>query len=89
MILEALINSIVFSIEAVLKLLPPLPVFPETLNYSINRFLDLVFDNLSLLDIFLPINLIKVCALTMVGLLTFCYLYSAIKHIFKTFNINV
>ena len=89
MIVEALVSAVVNAIERILDFLPPLPSFPDTLDYSINRFLDLVFDNAALLDIFLPINLIKVCALTMISLLTFCYLFSVFRSIVKTFKFNL
>ena len=48
MILEALLNLIKTLLETVFGFIN-LPAFPEELTSSIETFLDLIFDNLSLL----------------------------------------
>ena len=57
MILEALLNLIKSLLNVVFGWIS-LPQFPEELTNSVNTFLDLIFDNLSLLGFFIrPLTL--------------------------------
>lgn len=82
MIVEALINAALKFIDMLLALLPSLPTFPEVLEYNLNKYIDLIFDNLVLLDVFLPLQIIKISCLSLLSITSFCYLYSALKHVF-------
>lgn len=60
MILANLFNILLSSIEVVLSLLPDIPSLPEELLLSAYSFIDLIFDNVGLLGLFIPISTIKV-----------------------------
>lgn len=60
MILANLFNILLSSIEVVLSLLPDIPSLPEELLSSAYSFIDLIFDNVGLLGLFIPISTIKV-----------------------------
>lgn len=52
MILEALLNLVFVLLQACFGWIN-IPAFPETLTSSINTFLDLIFDNITLLGFFI------------------------------------
>lgn len=60
MILANLFNILLSSIEVVLSLLPDIPSLPDELLSSAYSFIDLIFDNVGLLGLFIPISTIKV-----------------------------
>lgn len=60
MILENLLNILLSSIEVILSILPDIPSLPDDLLSSAYSFIDLIFDNVGLLGLFIPISTIKV-----------------------------
>lgn len=60
MILENLLNILLSSIEVILSILPDMPSLPDELLSSAYSFIDLIFDNVGLLGLFIPISTIKV-----------------------------
>lgn len=60
MIIEGILNVITGLLYFVLDLLPNIPDLPETLTSPLNTVLDLIFDNVGLLDLFLPLNIVKI-----------------------------
>lgn len=60
MIIETILNFLKFLLTTVFGVLPSIPNISSTLVASIDKFIDLIFDNVGLLDLFLPINTIKI-----------------------------
>lgn len=60
MIIETILNFLKFLLTTVFGVLPNIPNISSTLVASIDKFIDLIFDNVGLLDLFLPINTIKI-----------------------------
>ncbi len=58
-----------------------LPSFPEVLTNSINKFLDLIFDNLSILGFFVRINTLKLAFFVIVAAFNFKYIYKIVMWI--------
>ena len=59
MIIEGILNIVTSLLYFVLNLLPDVPDLPEALTSPITTVLDLIFNNVGLLDLFLPLNIVK------------------------------
>ena len=82
MILEALLNLIQLLLNVVFGWIN-IPQFPESLTSSIDSFLDLIFENLSLLGFFIrPITLTVAIPLLII-LLNFDKIYKLAMYIIK------
>ena len=82
MILEALLNLIQLLLNVVFGWIN-IPQFPESLTRSIDSFLDLIFENLSLLGFFIrPITLTVAIPLLII-LLNFDKIYKLAMYIIK------
>lgn len=75
MILANLFNILLSSIEVVLSLLPDIPSLPEELLSSAYSFIDLIFDNVGLLGLFIPISTIKVVVPLVLVIVNFDKIY--------------
>lgn len=75
MILANLFNILLSSIEVVLSLLPDIPSLPEELLSSAYSFIDLIFDNVGLLGLFIPISTIKVVVPLVLLIINFDKIY--------------
>lgn len=75
MILANLFNILLSSIEVVLSLLPNLPSLPDELLSSAYSFIDLIFDNVGLLGLFIPISTIKVVVPLVLVIVNFDKIY--------------
>ena len=60
MILEAILSPIFKICVGILSILPSLPGIPTSIENGISTFLNLIFNNVGLLGIFVPIQTIKV-----------------------------
>lgn len=60
MIIEGLVNILVISIQSILSLIPNLPDLPKNLLEGANGFINLIFDNVGLLGLFIPVSTIKI-----------------------------
>lgn len=78
MILANLFNILLSSIEVVLSLLPDIPSLPEELLSSAYSFIDLIFDNVGLLGLFIPISTIKVVVPLVLVIVNFDKIYKLI-----------
>lgn len=74
MIVEGLLNLIKTLLFAVFSWIN-LPSFPEGLTSSINTFIDLIFDNLTLLGFFIRPATIKIIIPALIILLNFDNIY--------------
>ena len=75
MILENLLNILLSSIEVILSLLSYLPSLPDELLSSAYSFIDLIFDNVGLLGLFIPISTIKVVVPLVLVIVNFDKIY--------------
>lgn len=75
MILANLFNILLSSIEVVLSLLPNLPSLPDNLLTGAYSFIDLIFDNVGLLGLFIPIPTIKVVVPLLLLIINFDKIY--------------
>lgn len=75
MIIEGLVNILVMSIQAILSLIPSLPDLPADLVEGANGFINLIFDNVGLLGLFIPIATIKVVVPLILVIVNFDKIY--------------
>lgn len=75
MILENLLNILLSSIEVILSILPDIPSLPDELLSSAYSFIDLIFDNVGLLGLFIPISTIKVVVPLLLVIVNFDKIY--------------
>lgn len=75
MILENLLNILLSSIEVILSILPDIPSLPDELLSSAYSFIDLIFDNVGLLGLFIPISTIKVVVPLVLVIVNFDKIY--------------
>lgn len=82
MIIETLLNLIFSLLKFVFSWLE-LPSFPEELTNSINSFLDLIFDNVTLLGFFIRPTTLTICIPILIILLNFDKVYKFTMWILK------
>lgn len=75
MILENLLNILLSSIEVILSILPDIPSLPNELLSSAYSFIDLIFDNVGLLGLFIPISTIKIVVPLVLVIVNFDKIY--------------
>ena len=78
MILENFLNILLSSIEVILSILPDMPSLPDELLSSAYSFIDLIFDNVGLLGLFIPISTIKVVVPLVLVIVNFDKIYKLI-----------
>lgn len=78
MILENFLNILLSSIEVILSILPDIPSLPDELLSSAYSFIDLLFDNVGLLGLFIPISTIKVVVPLVLLIVNFDKIYKLI-----------
>lgn len=83
MIIEGLVNILVMSIQAVLSLLPSLPDLPADLIEGANGFINLIFDNVGLLGLFVPIATIKIVVPLILVIVNFDKIYRLVIWVLK------
>lgn len=82
MIIEGLLNLIKTLLFAVFSWIN-LPAFPEGLTTSINTFIDLIFDNITLLGFFIRPATITIIVPALIILLNFEQIYKLTMWILK------
>ena len=60
MIIESLVNLFLKIITFLLDKLPTIPQIPTDVSNTIYGFVDFVFENVGLLGVFVPLNLMKI-----------------------------
>lgn len=84
--IEALLNGLLNLVYYILEFLlgwVNIPAFPETLKNSVDVFLNLIFDNLSLLGFFIRPSTIKVVLPLFIVFYNFEFLFNIIMWIFN------
>lgn len=74
----AVLGSVLVLIGLIWSYIPNIPTYPEHLLTSLNSILDIVFDNLELLDIFIRIDTIKVVVPILIALINLDKIYSIV-----------
>lgn len=75
MVIEILVSSIVQSILLVFNILPNLPQMPTSIVNGIDTFFDVIFNNLGLLNMFIPLSTIKVVVPLVIVIVNFKHIY--------------
>lgn len=91
MIVEGLLNIVTTILYFVLDLLPSVPDLPVAITNAITTVLDLIFDNVGLLGVFVPLNIIKVIIPLWIVVDNFDKIYSIVFWVIKKIpmlNIN-
>lgn len=74
-IIVIVLTSVICVMEIIWNFLPTIPHFPEHLLNSLDFFLDTVFDNIQLLDIFIRIDTIKLVIPILIALINLDRIY--------------
>lgn len=74
-----LVQMLIFNILGFINL----PAFPDALTSAINGFVDLIFNNLGLIDFFVPWGTIKICVPLVIAIANLDHIYDAIMWILR------
>lgn len=83
MIIETILNLLKFLLTTIFGILPDLPDMPTAIADGITSFLDIIFDNVGLLGVFIPISTIKVVIPIVVLIMNFDDIYKLVMFIIK------
>ncbi len=83
MIIETILNLLKFLLTTIFGILPDLPDMPGAIVDGITSFLDIIFDNVGLLGLFVPISTIKVVIPIVVLIMNFDDIYKLVMFIIK------
>lgn len=83
MIIESILNLGISFFGKVLDLLDTLPQIPSNILTAIDDFLDLIFDNLTVLNFFFPVAYVAGFAVAMIAVINFEKIYSFIMWIVR------
>lgn len=76
MIFEGVLSIISNLIIYVLDLLPNIPTVPDNISNAVFNFINLIFNNVGLLGIFLPLTLVKIIIPIWIAVEMFDKIYS-------------
>lgn len=91
MITEFFINIVGGLVNLVFSILPNLPSLPTTATNSINSFLDIIFNYAGLIDVFIPLQHIKILIPLILVVVNFEHIYHLVLWVLKkipALNIN-
>lgn len=83
MIISSILNLLKLLITTIFGVLPNIPNIPSSLSNSIDSFLDLIFNNCALLDLFVPISTIKIAIPIAIVIINFDHIYKITMWIIK------
>lgn len=83
MILEVVITTITLLINYIFEILPNIPNVPADVSTAISQFLNLIFDHLGLIGVFVPLHHVYILATLCIVLFTFEYSYYLILWVIK------
>ncbi len=75
MIVHDFVRVLIMGLQAILNLLPDIPDLPPNLVDGAYAFIDLIFDNIGLLGLFIPISTIKVVVPLIIVIINFDRFY--------------
>lgn len=91
MIVENLLKIVWFLLNFILNLLPDIPQMPDIITLSVSKVLDIIFSNVGLLGVFVPLDLVKVIVPLFLIVYNFEKIYSVLMWIVRKIpflNIN-
>lgn len=91
MIVSAILDLLKFLITSIFGVLPSIPQMPSAISDGINSFLNIVFDNVGLLGLFVPINIMKIAIPIAIIIINFDHIYKTVLWIVKKipmFNVH-
>lgn len=83
MIISTILNLLKFLITTIFGVLPNIPNVPNVISSSITSFLNLIFENVQLLGIFLPIPTVKIAVPIAIVIINFDHIYNLTMFILK------
>lgn len=83
MILELIITGITAVLKLVLGILPNIPQLPDSITSSIDRVMNVIFNNVGLLGIFVRISTIKLLVPLVIIVVNFEHIYHFVMWIIK------
>lgn len=83
MITEFFINIVGSLVSLVFGILPNLPDLPQSAYNSINSFLDLIFNYAGLIDVFIPLQHIKILVPLIIIVVNFEHIYNLVMWVLK------
>ena len=83
MIIIGLLKALSGILISILSLLPTFPQLPESILNGLNSFLDLIFNNVGLLGLFIPISTIKVVIPLILVIVNFDKIYKLVMWVLK------
>lgn len=89
MILELIITGITAVLKIVLGILPNIPQLPDNITGSINRVMNVIFENVGLLGIFVRISTIKLLVPLVIIVVNFEHIYHFVMWIIKKLPLSI
>lgn len=83
MIIEGLLKVVSFILNFVFDLLPDLPEMPSSIVSAIDNVLDVIFGNVGLFGIFVPLNIVKILIPLWLVVYNFDKIYSLLFWVIK------
>ena len=83
MITEFFINVVGGLVHLVFSILPSLPDLPQSAYNSINSFFDLIFNYAGFIDVFIPLQHIKILVPLTIVVINFEHIYNLIMWVLK------
>lgn len=83
MLIDLIIDGFIALIEFIFGLLPSLPEVPATIQGYINQFLDMLFQGMGLIDIFLDLTTFKLILVAWLATFQFHNIFRLIMFIAK------
>ena len=83
MIILGLLQALSGILISILSLLPTLPQLPDSILIGLNSFLDIIFNNVGLLGLFIPISTIKVVVPLIIVIVNFDKIYKLVMWVLK------
>lgn len=83
MILTAILQGLSGLLISILALLPNLPQLPDSILNGMNNFIDIIFQNVGLLNLFIPISTIKVAVGLVLIIVNFDKIYKLVMWVLK------
>lgn len=83
MIISSILDLLKFLITTIFGVLPSIPGAPDSIVSGVEGFLDIIFDNVGLLGVFVPVSTIKVVIPIAIIIINFDHIYKVTMWIIK------
>lgn len=89
MILELIMNAVLFLLKSVFGLLPNIPQLSTSLTQSIDKVFNVIFDNVGLLGLFVRISTIKWLVPLVIVVYNFEHIYHFVMWVIKKIPLSI